>query len=104
MSAWYTLSQESGTFGPVLQGRDFLRPMPRPMPGRDIRRAPMLFLRVKLFLRTDGVLLLPGLVLYTQLVNCLRGAPRNFMDSIVEGWVSRSRVGRMDGTPFPDWP
>lgn len=71
-SAWYALSQESGTFW-LLQGRLLLLLL-------------MLFLRVKLLLRTDWLLLAPLLaeVLFpdTQLVNCFRGAPSDMRESI----------------------
>ena len=77
-SAWYTRSQESGTFW-LLQGRLLL--------------LLMLDLRVKLLLRTDSLLLatllLGALFPETRLVNCLRGAPRDMKESILTG----SRLG-----------
>lgn len=49
----------------------------------------MLFLRVKLHLRTDWLRLEPLLVAalppVMQLVNCLRGRPSDMMESITEG-------------------
>lgn len=79
-SAWYTLSQESGTFW-LLQGRLLL--------------LLMLFLRAKLLLRTDWLLLAPLLLeaLFpdTQPVNCFRGAPSDMRESIFQS-LSRGGV------------
>lgn len=71
-SAWYTLSQESGTFW-LLQGRLLL--------------LPMLFLRLKLPLRTDWLLVaslfVEAAVPHTKLVNCFKGAPSDMRESIL---------------------
>lgn len=70
-SAWYILSQESGTFW-LLQGRLLL--------------LLTLFLRLKLLLRTGWLSLAPllagGFFPDTQLVNCFRGAPSDIRESI----------------------
>lgn len=76
-SSWYSLSHESGTFW-VLQGRLLL--------------LLTLFLRVKLFLRTDWLLFSTLLVVVlfpdTQLVNCFRGAPSDMKESILRVLLS----------------
>lgn len=76
-SSWYILSQESGTFW-LLQGRLLL--------------LLTLFLRVKLFLRTDWLFLPPLLVVALfpdmQLVSCFRGAPSDMRESIPKSWLA----------------
>lgn len=80
-SSWYILSQESGTFWPLLQGRLLL--------------LLTLCRRVKLLLRTCWLFLAPRLVdgffPITQLVNCFRESisrvvPRRCLSVVLIGW------------------